>query len=933
MFVKSQLTIALLAVLSMPVMAIGQDAASPGQEEPARTPEEKAAATTTLDAVSVTGSRIARSQVEGPSAVTVISGADIQKQGFSTVRDALTTINQSTGNVDTDMDQTGGTPNGQFINLRGMGPGYTLVLLNGKRMANYPQAYDFRSAAVSLSSIPAGAVERIEVLSGGSSAIYGSDAVAGVINIITKAGFDGDQLRLRVGTTHEGGGDSALLQWTGGKSGDRWTATYAFEYQAREAILAHQRDFMDSSRDNPAFRDDPSRATTLEAVYLNRVGLGYVWPDADGNLSGSLDALRHACSATNAGYEHFVSGGIDRCGDFAYDAQYSVQNKVNQVSGLLAGTYDISDSTSAYFNALASRSENRSYNKSMFHFYMSPANVYDPELGVVTLRRRFTPGEIGGQDPMQYHERAFSFNAGLRGAMFGERFDWDVGVSHSAYDLTIDRRFLVTSRVRDYFLGELAGYTPDGLEIRDIQVDRLFSPLDRETFNSISTVFTNRGESAISSAQFVMSGDLFDLPAGTVRMAAVAEAGRETFELRPDVRTTPDYAGNERIFNWTAVTGGGERDRYAVGIEFNVPILASLTGSLAGRYDMYDDASDVGGAFTWQAGLEWRPLDSLLLRGAYATSFRAPDMTYLYSGASSNFYWLTDVYRCRLDGIDPSSPACTSGSSDYYNQVQGTYSGNLRLEEEKGDSLTFGVVWDISDAMSLSADYYRISLDGAVAEMDRDYLMHQDADCRLGQTLAGAQVDGNSPSCQFYRTLISRNDAPGGNNRINAYASYPINQSLMRTSGVDVAWRYGLDIGSWGKLSLKAGYTIVTKLESQLFPGDALVNERDSLQHRNFRSKANWQANWSKDDWQASMYGYRLGSLPNFANTGRIGSHVVWNATVSKAITPKATLGIGINNLFNKFHPADNTYTTYPYFHKSYSPVGRQVYAELGYDF
>ena len=106
-----------------------------------------------------------------------------------------------------------------------MGPGYTLVLINGRRMADYPLSYRGSSNAVSTSSIPAGAVERIEVLSGGASAIYGSDAVAGVVNIITKEHYEGDQIRLKAGTTQQGGGDNVTFQWTGGRSGEKWSAT------------------------------------------------------------------------------------------------------------------------------------------------------------------------------------------------------------------------------------------------------------------------------------------------------------------------------------------------------------------------------------------------------------------------------------------------------------------------------------------------------------------------------------------------------------------------------------------------------------------------------------------------------------------------------------------------------------------------------------
>lgn len=919
---NSQLSIAIIAVLFTAPVSLAWGQAEVGTEEEAA----NASTPTQLDTVSVTGSRIGRSEIEGPSPVTIIGGEELQKQGFSTIRDALSTVSQSTGRVDTDMDQAGGTPNGQFVNLRGLGPGYTLVLLNGKRVANYPQAYDFRSAAVSLGSIPTGSIERVEILSGGSSAIYGSDAVAGVINIITKSNFDGDEFRIRGGVTSEGGGDSLLKQWTGGRSGDRWTMTYALEHHYRDAIMAGQRDFMDSNRDNPAYRDNPEAAPAVEAVYLNVVGTGYVWPDADGNLLTSQGAAQRACQGTNPTYEMFHLNGVDRCGDYAYDTRYSIQNRIDQYSGLLSFEYDLTPSMQVYADVLATKSDNRGYNKHGFHFYMSPTYVYDQTLGEVTLRRRITPEEIGGkQESVKYNDRSYSINLGLKG-LFDNGFDWDFGISHSSYETEIKRRFFVTQRVRDYFLGELSGYTSDGLEIRDIQIGRLFSPMPRSDYDELSTVFINRGESEITGAQFVLTGDLFDLPAGTVQMATVAEVVREKFLLLPDERTRPDHDG-DRIFNWTAVVAGGERDRYALGVEFSVPLLSTVSANLAGRFDKYDDVSDVGGAFTWQAGLEWRPLDSLLLRSTYATSFRAPDMTYLFSGLSSNFYWLTDIYNCRLDGLAPTAPECTSGSGDYYTQVQGTYSGNIALEEEKGNSWTVGAVWDITDSTSLSIDYYRIELENSVSEIDRTFLMGQEADCRLGTTINGEVVDSGSPSCQFYTSLVPRDQ--DGN--ITSYSSYPINQSMRRTEGVDTSFRQTFDLGRWGIADVRLGYTIVTNLESQLFPGDEWVNERDNLQYRNFRSKANWQGTWSRDAWQATVYGYRWGSLPNFATTDRIGPHIIWNAGVSKEITPSATLRLSVNNVFNRFHPRDDTYTAYPYIHSAYSPVGRELFFEVIY--
>ena len=125
----------------------------------------------TLDQVQVTGSRIARTDIEGPAPVTVITAEEIRKQGFSTVWESLGTLTQFTGNTLNETDQTGNSPNGQFMNLRGLGPGYQLILLNGQRLADYPQPYGSNGTAVSLGSIPAAAIERIEVMSGGASAI------------------------------------------------------------------------------------------------------------------------------------------------------------------------------------------------------------------------------------------------------------------------------------------------------------------------------------------------------------------------------------------------------------------------------------------------------------------------------------------------------------------------------------------------------------------------------------------------------------------------------------------------------------------------------------------------------------------------------------------------------------------------------------------
>ena len=191
---RRPLVLALAAVLAGPAIALAQS------DNTSESSNEQQSAEQTLDRVTVVGSRIKRSEVEGPAPVTVISRADIDREGFQTVGDMLQSLTQqATSNFTGDLAVTGFTPNAQVVNLRGMGPGYTLTLVNGRRPPQYPQPYNRDNNVVNVRAIPSAIVERVEVLTGGASAIYGSDAVAGVVNIVTRKNHDGNQIRATIG--------------------------------------------------------------------------------------------------------------------------------------------------------------------------------------------------------------------------------------------------------------------------------------------------------------------------------------------------------------------------------------------------------------------------------------------------------------------------------------------------------------------------------------------------------------------------------------------------------------------------------------------------------------------------------------------------------------------------------------------------------------
>lgn len=923
---RNHLCAALLAALVLP--ATGAFAQDNQQEQEQTAAPAKAQ---NLDKVVVTGSRISRVDVEGPSPVTVITAADIEKEGFSTVYDALNTLTQFTGSVQNELNQDGFTPNGSFLNLRGLGPGYQLVLINGRRTADYPMPYNSQSNAVNLAAIPSAAIDRIEVLSGGASAIYGSDAVAGVVNVILKTNFEGDMVSVRAGTTTRGGGDTGRFQWVGGKTGDNWSLTYAGEYLEREAIYGHQREFMDSFRDDPSLSDPANATTAYEGVRftVNR-GAGAIreYPGGVEEVCGRFKEFEAFKSTPTA-------AAPNRCGYFGWPAGQSIRNSDKNLSAYLYGTYDFGDNVQAWAQVNLVSSEAKVASSSRFiqsGAALGVGNFYDPNFGgtVGNILRFITPSEIGssGGQPSTFKETSIDVAAGLRGTLFDNRFDWDATLSHARYELKEEFSYLVASKVRNYFLGPQLG-TQGTLPIYRLNVDRLLNPLDPSQVAEMTSRYKNNADSQVTQGSFVISGDLFELPAGPLAMAAVVEGSTQKYDVSPDDRLLLDYPGTDAPMGLTATAGGGKRDRYSLGVEFSIPVFESLKASLAGRYDKFNDASDINGAFTWSTGLEWRPIDSLLFRGSYATSFKAPDMHYIYAGESGFYLQIMDEYQCRAAGLNPVVTDQCGGGTDYNYQVFGTRQGDARLDAEEGKSFTGGVVWDVRDNLSLSVDYYNIELEGAISDLT-GRLFREEAACLLGTNRDGSPVDQNSPRCADFTNRVVRDPTTGN---VVTFHTYPQNQVLTKTSGIDARATYNLDTDRFGEFNAELSWTHVLKLEAQQFDGEAMEDRRDHPQFFNFRSRLNWQLNWSKDDWNASVYGYRWGSLPNWAETSRIAPYIMWNASLRKKITDKATVGVYVNNVFNKLHPRDDTFNSYPYFWRAFSPVGREVFVQFDYKF
>ncbi|SDW88043.1 TonB-dependent receptor plug domain-containing protein [Lysobacter enzymogenes] len=907
------------------------------QQEPAAA-GEGAKKPTNVEGVVVTGSRIKRTQIEGPSPVTVISSTQIEREGFVTVFDALSTLTQNGGAVQNELNSAGGfTPNGSPVNLRGLGPGRTLLLINGRRAADYPFPYNGQSNFQNFGNIPSAAVDRIEILSGGASAIYGSDAVAGVINVVLKTNFNGDKLTVRGGTTTTGGGDYGDVQWVGGRSGDNWSVTYALEYFADEPVWAFQRSFMDSADDNPLPTPELGVNQPTASIRLNRPGSAagsYIAPPP-----GTCDRFggefvdynfRTVVAATRA-----VTNLGPGCGSWKDVSYQTIANGNSDWSGYFYGTYDFANGIQAWtsLQGFYSKSKLAGGTEAISGPHIDGTGRvttwFDTGFNTnLNMQRVLTPQEYGGVDGLyqRYTEKSLDLAFGLRGTI--GRFDWDVTLGRAEYRAERTRQRLDGSKVTDWFFGPRLNTT--GTPRYKLNLDRFYTPLTPEQYRAMSDTLKYESESWVTQGSATLSGDLFDLPAGPLGFAAVLDFTKQGYDLKSPRSILPTVI---ETYNLTGTNGGGDRSRYAAGVEFSIPILPSLKGSLAGRFDKYDDITAVDDAKTWGYGLEWRPLDNLLFRGNYSTSFKAPDMHFVFNEGSGSFTTSLDTYRCLSAGL----PAASCTGSVYNYSVFATSKGEPTLTEETGKSWGAGVVWDVVDGLSLSVDYYDIKLDDAVTTLSSAYILDNEAGCRTGltRTRQPFQFSPDSAFCQEIVSRVNRIDAPGEpTTRIDGVRSGPVNQSLLRVSGIDAALNWRFSTQRFGDFRTELGWTHTLKSERQLLATDPVDRDwRDDPGNFDFRSRVRGSVNWQRNDWNATVFMTRYGSLPNWQETGRIAPYFLWNANLGKQITEKARLTVFVNNVFNKFHPQDGGFNTYPYFWRAYSPIGREVSAQFEYSF
>jgi len=887
--------IALLCGAAAPALAQAQDAAA------------VTAVTATPPAVVVTGSRIPRASLEGPSPVTVVTGEDITKQGYKNVFDALSNLTQNSGFTQgADYGNTF-TPSANTISLRGLGPNHTLVLLNGRRLADFPIAYEGTVNFTNLANIPSGVVDRIEILSGSASAVYGSDAIAGVVNIILKKQAEGLDVNVKVGGTSRGGGGDQRLQLTGGQSFGKLNTLFSAEFLERDPLWSRDREFM-STKTGMAPTSLLGRKNVNTGKFIDPgeacAGLGDLFEGSTVRYTGKAGSY---CGSGKVGPTYWTT---------------QTKNSSQNLFG--SANYELSADTTLFAEALLgqNRSANNTRGPSWTSASTADSYFWNRNSGTYEAWNRYiAPEEIGGVQRYNrsWDDQASSIALGAKGRIPGTGWQYEAAYTASRYK-SESRTPRALSNIDSFFLGPKLGVDADGVAIYAPDPARLTRRLTPAEFDSITGTSVSNDKSWTNTAGISANGEAFQLPAGPVKLATVAEVGKQGFSNTPDPRINQGYFNTVTPSDVTA----GTRKRYALGVEANMPLLQKLDATLAGRYDRYSFAGRNDGKLTYNAGLEWRPAAQLLVRGNHSTSFRAPDMNYIFKARGTGYYSsTTDYYRCAKAGqpIETCEFANVSPGADY------EQSGSKDLRSEKGRSSGLGAVWSPSANFDLTLDYWNIKIDDLVTNLSADKLLRDEAQCR-------ATNDLTSPTCADTIARVVRNPLTALNKpgEIRQIRVSPINAASTSVSGIDISGKYVLRTQAYGVWIAKGAYSKTLNKKSRQFAGDELIDDLEDLGNADWRDKLNASLTWNAGDWSNTLFLQRYGKVPNGAGTAFLSPTTLANASVVYRLNRRATVSVAVNNLFNKVKA--DTSGGWPYYPVgNYSPAGRQGWVELNYHF
>ena len=931
-----------------------------------------------VERIQVTGSRIRSAEAMSSAPIQVVDSSAIDASGSLNIQDLLLenpafgtpAISRTNSNFNT---SSAGVAT---VDLRNLGSNRTLVLVNGRRyVAGVPG-----SSAVDLNTIPSQFIERVEIMTGGASSVYGSDAVAGVVNFVLKDDFEGIEFEGQYGESKEGDDQSRQFSVTSGFSGldDKGKVMFHLGYSDQGGVFA--RDRSRSSVDQIAQIAFENSETGQASDIFEAVRPFF----SSFPPQGRFDAgdTRFTYNSNNVLQDSFSTNGGDgvEANGFNRNGVRALAIPTERYLFASNGSYDITDKHTFFFEgtyaSTSTQSELEPFPFASDDIYANGRVPIEFLVNDELLRNAFVPDEI-------YNAATDTDGDGLRDIFFAKRlsdignrgaraerdtFRLAVGFQGEINDSWFYDTYYVYGKTKEAQLSsglvnvqsfrrgleaviDSQDLDNDGITNEAICLDataRSFNcaPVNIFGFNSMSQSAIDfvRAPSMLSTSveQEIIggniTGDLFELPAGMVGIAAGFEY-REEFS-----RSEFDALQQAGLNAGNAIPATeGEFDVTEYYVEANIPVLESVTMNAAIRLSDY---STVGNTESWNVGVDWEVTEDLRLRATRARSTRAPNIDELFSPPSQTFpSGLNDPCvgvsstgdgalgdACRAD-VGIANNIATNGEftlnqSDLQG-ISGFNRGNPDLKEEVGDSVTVGVVFtpeSLISGLDITIDYFDIEVTDAIVPTPRQFILSQ---CYGG---------GDDSFCNF----ITRRSAAAGNNSAGSLEFIDSGQSNsggISTEGVDLTLTYSSDIGP-GQFRTRLAYTYLIDDYTIPLPvadTDHFAGEVGSSEH-----KANWNFGYKYNDfdfnWSLTFIGDAafddqfLNSFDNIpAGSVGVGSVTYHDVQASYHITDSIELYAGANNLFDKEPPriisgVTGSDTGAETDAGTYDPIGRTVY-------
>lgn len=889
-----------------PVPLLAQDAS------PAPQPEATAAAAPTAsvspatdDAVVITGSRIRRRDITGVGPANVVTSEAIANTGVVNVETVLQRLPANAGFAG---NQTSSywTSNGYGtaqVNLRGLGIKRTLVLLNNRRLVAGGTG---ANSSPDLNMIPVAIIQRIDVLKDGASAIYGADAVAGVVNIVANTKFEGLGVGARYGVTEKGDGKDLTADLTWGVQGARSGISAAVSYQKTTAVNMASRAPCGLAEVSPGVLGCSNSASTLggRAVLPNGQQINFNnQPNGNGNFYEPYSPAKH---------------------NFNSNPFLNAVSPIERVSTAMFAHYDITDSITAFGEFLYTFRKSRQIATpgTLRNLAISATNPTNPTgQNLVLVQRRL--GEPGPRIFFQ-ETNTWQGTAGLRGKL-PNGWNWELagaygrntGVDGMTNIANLERvRNTVNTSVCSFAAGAAipcADYLGNG-------------DVTPQVLSYILATTRDHGGNTLKTASLDVTGDVVNLPAGALSFAAGAVYRKEKGWRNPDPLIVMGVANtNQQTPISGAVTAKEGYLELSAPIVKNLPAVRSLTLDGAVRYSSYDL---FGSTWNYKATVDWRVFEPLRLRGTYGTGFRVPNVPELYGGVSEGNLTTTDpcsnymasgnpvlIANCQASGVRPTYVQLG-------NTILTTVGGNPNLRPEKSKSWTVGAViqpQSLVPGLSVTADWFSIDIKNAIRAIPGSTKLSV---CYNTPNLA-------HPFCDdFTRSPLT--------NEVTFLSAQPINTGREQMSGLDLGLVYNRKIGAVG-ISADLSATYLDKYVVTPFPGGSDIVFDGHIGGGNggyprWRGYGILTADFGRTDvtWSTQWIGKATDFNAQRGDLGYKAPNVFYhNVQVAFDLFPKTRLSAGVDNLFNRKAPFIQSWTDANTDTMTYDLLGRRFYASI----